>query len=449
MHPPTTLGAHRRPRRALPIAMAVTMVWAAAFVVATRAADEAGASHFRANQTTWVRTAPDTVEITIINAYRGDYFSITGVGDTFSEPVINFGDGTNARPTFEVIGYDAANDIATGRAVVSHTYADPSQQYWLVQNDCCRLSSSNGHVNNPDGYQHQRTLVDLSVPSSPSSTISPIVGCPTDAECRFTVPAAANGAGTIAYRLAENTADMNNTGFDQPAGASIDATTGLYSWDTTGATLNSDPDGPTYYSTQVIIETHDASGEPTGSIAVDFFIQIGGANSNQPPTFVAPTPADATVIEVLVDAEFVLPFAAEDVDEDHIQLGVLNQPTGAVFTQNTDDHGSATGTFTWTPDALGDTYIILTAVDSNGLSATQRTVTLRVVDELTEPEDPETPGPEDPETPDLEEPEVSLPGSPDEPNGGDPGATPADGAGSPGHNAPAATPVSGSPNYTG
>src|SRR5206468_8050957 len=57
-----------------------------------------------------------------------------------------------------------------------------------------------------------------------------------------------------------------------PNAASI-SSTGLYTWDTTGATLGP-PGFNTLYSTQVTIEDLDAAGNVKSKVAVDFFIQL-------------------------------------------------------------------------------------------------------------------------------------------------------------------------------
>ena len=82
-------------------------------------------------------------------------------------------------------------------------------------------------------------------------------------------------------------------GFTQPAGATINASNGLYQWNTTGAVLA--PSGPTYYSTQVIVE-NVVAGVVVSKTPVDFFIRLGSGSTNQQPVFVAPTPADGSVI---------------------------------------------------------------------------------------------------------------------------------------------------------
>ncbi|HET8931165.1 MAG TPA: hypothetical protein VFN21_10950 [Acidimicrobiales bacterium] len=367
----TRSGRAARRARLTTLTAAATLIAASLFAMDVGDADEAEASHFRANQTTWVKTGTDTVRFTLTNSWRASYYPVDEVGDTFDDGTFDFGDGTDETITWEAIAIDSVNDIVTATAVFDHTYATTGP-FWAAQDNCCRLGSGNGHINNSGGNIHMRTYVDLSQPSSLSSAVSPIVGCPADSVCNFTLPASNPTSGTTSFRLA-GAADGFNV---QPPGASVDPVTGLYTWDTTGVAMSADP-LPTFYSTQVIVESWDGQ-TLTGSIAVDFFLQVGGSTTNQAPIFVAPTPADGVPIEGSVGVPLTFTVAATDADDDHIVLGIVNLPAGATFTQTVDDHGSATGEFTWTPTAVGDTWVILTAMDSQGLSATQRLIPLHI-----------------------------------------------------------------------
>jgi hypothetical protein len=92
------------------------------------------------------------------------------------------------------------------------------------------------------------------------------------------VPATDPDGDTLRFRL--STAPEADTGaFTQPGppsapnAASIDPTSGVYTWNTNGATL-----GPvalnTLYSTQVTIEERDGQANLKGKVAIDFFIQL-------------------------------------------------------------------------------------------------------------------------------------------------------------------------------
>ena len=89
--------------------------------------------------------------------------------------------------------------------------------------------------------------------ASPIGLVPPIVDCPVEAVCAFSVPASDPDNQPMRWRLATGVeAGGFVGGFTQPAGAAIDAATGVYTWDTHGALLASS--GSTFYSTQVMIE---------------------------------------------------------------------------------------------------------------------------------------------------------------------------------------------------
>lgn len=365
-------AARTRAKRIAVASLIATLVIAATLAsLSTSSPTPAEASHFRADQTTWRRTAPDSVEFTLTTSFRASYFGIVAPGETFSEGVLDFGDGNSAGITWTALTVDAANDVVTGRAVIPHTYADPGP-FTATHSNCCRLGAGNGHINNPDGNIVMRTLVDLSTSGSPQSAISPIVACPADALCSFTVPAVHPDGGPLTFRLADGSDGFGN----QPSGATIDPSTGRYSWDTTGVTVNADP-MPTFYSTQVIVEKV-SGGVVVGRIAVDFFIRIGGVGNA--PYFDPPTPADGAVINGTVGSPITFDAHAHDDDDDVITMGILNLPTGASYVQDATPAGHGEATFLWTPTEVGETFVVLTAVDATGLAATQRAITLRVDD---------------------------------------------------------------------
>ena len=97
----------------------------------------------------------------------------------------------------------------------------------------------------------------------PVSTMPPIVTCPKNGICTFPIPASDPDNDTLTCRLSTSTEAGGSTGFDQPGppnapnAASVNNLTGVYTWNTTGATIK--PSGTTYYSTQVTIEDRDGS----------------------------------------------------------------------------------------------------------------------------------------------------------------------------------------------
>jgi uncharacterized repeat protein (TIGR01451 family) len=364
----------------VPIAVSVALALLIASVVTLIIqASPVLASHYRANQITWMETATNTAEFELTGSWRMSFFfgSTPAVGDTFQPDCIAYGDGFSDCPTYSVTSTDALNDIVSGEAMTTHTYTGTGPFVASILN-CCRLSGPQ-HVNNPDGSVQFATTVDFEdTVASPVSSISPIVDCPINSLCQFTVPALDPDGQGLRWRLA--TSDEAGGDFAQPGpphatnAALIDSATGLYSWDTTGATLN-EAGGDTYYSTQVIIENFVGTSV-VSSIAVDFFIRLS-TSTNQAPVFVDPTPADSTVINTTVGSVVSFSTAASDPDSgDVVTLGMLGKPAAATY--STVSANPATGSFSWTPTASGSVILTLIAQDQNGLGATQRSIVINV-----------------------------------------------------------------------
>lgn len=338
----------------------------------------ASGSHYRANQLNWHQTTGNTVEFHFTGSWRCTFFFVPcspSVGDTFSVGGLEPGDGSFLDLQITVTAVDLANDVVSGESHVTHTYSGPGP--WTASHvSCCRLSSSDGHMNNGDGSVRFETVVDLGQTSeSPVSLIAPIVDCPIDALCSFTVPAVDPDGQGLNWRFATDLeASGAPGGFAQPPGATINATTGLYQWNTTGAPLA--PSGDTFYSTQIVVE-NVAGGVVVTKTPVDFFIRLGTGSSNAQPVFVAPTPADGSVIDGTVGSEMTFSVAATDPDAgDTVTLGMLGQPAGSSYA--TTPGNPATGAFSWTPAAPGDYLITLTAADQAGLGAVPRGIILRI-----------------------------------------------------------------------
>lgn len=340
-------------------------------VVATAlTAKPAEATHYRSAQLSWEKGSSSNQAIfksTI--GLRHSFYGNPAVGSTVYDGV-NFGDGSSANVAHKVVLVDQANDWMLVEGTTSHTYA-AAGPYTASVDTCCRLSGPS-HINNPDGNFTLRAKVDFAATmASPESSISPIVDCQKNATCNFVVPATdADGQG-ISYRLATSSDGFNN----QPIGATIDSNSGVYSWNTTGATLA--PSGyDTYYSTQVVIQNLDSNGNVVAKTPVDFFIRLTDtASTNNAPEFDLPTPADGKIFDTEVGSEVAFDVAAHDDDSgDQVTLNVANKPSGATFI--TTAANPASGRFSWTPSSTGSTILTITAQDQKGLGATQRSVTI-------------------------------------------------------------------------
>jgi uncharacterized repeat protein (TIGR01451 family) len=343
------------------------------------------ASHFRSTQLNWTRLGPTTAEFELTTSAELTFFpGLPRIGDSIKPIFVSLGDAfpfpSRVEPELTVVFVDVANNYLIAEGSFRHTYAGTGP-YTAAAEDCCRLKAES-HINNPEGGIRVESLVNLAAATgSAVSSIQPIVDCPRNGICSFVVPAVAPNGGTLRYRMSNPTEAADPMrGFVQPGppyapnSATIDPTTGLYRWDTNGATVNAA--GDTLYSTQVAIETVVGS-TVVAKTAVDFFIRLNPAAVNQPPAFLAGTPADGATVNMLRGQTLIFEAAANDPNlSDLVTLTILGLPPSAAFT--TTPANPAHGTFTWTPTTAGSTILTLGARDQTGLGATPRSLTIQV-----------------------------------------------------------------------
>ncbi len=390
-------GSHNRVVRRTALSAVMALV-VAMLALLTFGAGPAQATHFRANQLTW-HQVPGTndVEFHISGAWRCTGFfancltSPPAANTTIPSPapstglttgVLDTGHNGLQTPSFKVVSVDVANDVVVGEAHFTYNYPGTQMGPWNVRfGECCRLSGP-AHRNNPDGDMRVTSIVDLTQTSaSPESSMTPVVDCKVNVKCQFSVPAFDPDGHQLRYRMATAAEAAQTTGFVQPGppfatnSATIDPSSGLYSWNTAGVQLNPNPGGQTYYSTQVIVEELVGTTVVTKT-AVDFFIRINNTPNAQ-PVFVAPTPADGTIINTTVGSNVSFDVQATDADtNDTVTPGIVNKPAAATFTPVAGN--PATASFSWTPSSAGSVVMNLTAQDQNGLGAVQRSITINV-----------------------------------------------------------------------
>jgi hypothetical protein len=391
-------------------AVAVTALWAVA------GASVASATHFRYGHYNWKpASTANTIEFTLQNSFRRDGYSCVdpttgtpstppsptpctgpggfpGIGDVFQETVggtvFNTGDGGQiGSPAgallYKVTSIDPANNwlfalaldpqsLPSADTTISYTYSAPGN-YTAFTDSCCRISQvapPNAHINNPDGPYRVETTVNVgSGNSSPVSALPPIVICPIGAVCSFQVPGADPNGDNVRFRL--STSAEAGGGFNQPGppqapnGASI-SSSGLYSWDTTGATLGATGSN-TLYSTQVTIEDLDGTGAVKSKSALDYLIQLvscppGGC---QPPEITPPPgtqPVCNTTQPVSVGGTLTFTVSASHPSSaESVTLNVAGLPPGATMSPQLPTSGNpVSSTFTWTPGQadLGTTVVV-------------------------------------------------------------------------------------------
>ena len=288
---------------------------------------------------------------------------------------------------------------------VTHTYASAGT-YTANIDSCCRISASaapNEHINNPgDGYE-TRNVVDVgSQDSSATSSLPPFVSCAINAVCSFFVPGSDPDGDPLNFRMS-TASEAGDPGFDQPGppdatnAASINASTGQYTWDTNGATLAANSSNNTLYSTHVTIESLDGSSNVKGSVALDFMIKLIVGSGESPVFDIPPTPDDAGGSDC-AGTHSVSPggtvgytVQASDADSgDTVTLNATGVPPGATHSPTLSTTGNPVSTtFSWTPTAaqVGTHVVSYTATDD----ASQQTLCSQTISVSTDVTATETP----------------------------------------------------------
>lgn len=353
----------------------------------------ASASHFRYGQINWQPDATSDVSFEIQQVWRRDFTSncrdpntlasvpCSGVdgypedGDFIFTGGFQFGDGAGESVLLEVTSVDPITNSIFGTASITHTYGVLGD-YTAFFESCCRIGGfgvglGQVHVNNPDGGFRVETTVNVGTGnSSPTSTIPSIVVCPEDGDCNFFVPGV-DPEDPVTFRLSTPAeADWSSTfsgqqPFTQPVGATINPTTGQYSWDTTG--IFKDPLLDTYYSTQVTIE--DDQGSKT---AVDFLVQL--IEEDLSPPFFSGAPGSALVCGTIQNVDVGDPltfdvYASDNDVGDIVALTVSNLPPSASMSPDLPLGGNPVASvFNWTPASAdaGSYVVVFQARSSSG-----------------------------------------------------------------------------------
>lgn len=213
--------------------------------------------------------------------------------------------------------------------------------------------------------------------ASPVSALPPIVTCPIEGDCVFHVPAADRDGDPIRFRLsAPNEIGMAQPGPPHaPHPARIDAASGLYRWDTRGATLTSDPvSAPnTLYSTQVMIEEIAGDGNLKSRVPIDFFIRLIKEAGSVPRFDPSSAPSCNSTLLATPGVPFTLSVQASDPDpEQQVDLNAIGLPIDAITMPSLPARGNPVSSiFTWTPTASQEGVMVMNfiATDTTGLQA--------------------------------------------------------------------------------
>jgi uncharacterized repeat protein (TIGR01451 family) len=333
---------------------------------------ECSATHFRFGHFNWEPTGnPGEVQFHLVNAFRRSGYAGSATdgfprtGDIITEAVgatsFMFGDGqSTATLQYRVIAFSQPENWIVGEALqpgttspgLRHTYAAAVAYNNVGINTCCRLTSLN---NRSDGtYILSTRVTPRDGNRSPVSSLVPIVVVQQSSTATFSVPAADPDGDRLRWRL--STAAEAGGG-PHPPNLAIDPDTGIATWNNVAL----DTTNP--WTTQIIIEDLDSSGDVKSRTPVDFFLRI---TTVTPPTCTVnpPGPFDVAVntpISFIITGSHPDPGAAVTLNSGGLPAGAVTVPslpaTGPSGVQ---------ARFNWTPTQVGTHQIVFSATGNDG-----------------------------------------------------------------------------------
>jgi PKD repeat protein len=296
-----------------------------------------------------------------------------GTGDIIRETIapggsaLKFGDGTStgvlhflvtstnaSATTIEDWIFVVALDPATGAPNIVKNYAGAGP-YTADNYDCCRID---GLRNSGDNYGVQTLVTPGTGARSALSNLPPIVNVPQGGVRTWNVPTTSPDGRTLRWSLSN---PATTVGGAQPAGMSIDANTGVVSWNTDGRTLG-------YYWSNVTIEEL-AGAVVVGRVAVDYLVRLVAAGTaNDPPYFTAPAFCGSSTSGTVGQPISFAVTTADPNAADVVTLVASGVPAGATFNPPAPAN-PISALFSWTPATTGPRVITFIATDPHGAQA--------------------------------------------------------------------------------
>jgi hypothetical protein len=324
---------------------------------------DVNATHFRYGTMEWNRSSTTSTAVTfrLNQVWRSDF--PWGVPLTLGATIPNvgtlaFGDGTSALVSIVVTSINSSGNWFSGTATVNHTYPALGT-YTANFSNCCRLS---GLENNADQTFRVESTMNLSTAlgnlASPVSTLLPIVFVPGNTTYSFHIPSVEPNGETVVYSLSTG-AQMGGGSNVQPTGFSVNASTGMATFTTSGVTIGD------LFNASVRIT--DSKGAAT---TVDFLMQIA-AQVNIPYFDYAITPANNFTYNLQPGQPLTFNVNARDNDlGDVLTMASTALPSGALWAAQTGTN-PANRVFTWTPTVaqLGSYIVGFQASDNTGATS--------------------------------------------------------------------------------
>ncbi|MGH2808434.1 MAG: PxKF domain-containing protein [Actinomycetota bacterium] len=318
-------------------------------IVAT--APPAAATHFRYRDLTWKRVSGSTVEFTMRIADRRSYHGAPSAGQSWTEHINNFGDGTSGTLTGRIISVNLVDDWLLAEVKGTHTY--PHEGPFTVQwESCCTLSSLR---NSPDSSLKARAVVDLRGGNdySPRTSISPIVNVQPGEVRSFRIPAFDDDGDRLSFRLGTQQESLTTN----PPDLTVERDTGIITWDARNKL-------PGLWITTVVVSDGRGAEEQ-----ITFLLKLATTFDPHAPSWVEPTPPDRSIF--LASSSFTV--AAKDPEGQAVQITKIGDAAGLECRSDPHDPG-VTAVRCDVDVARSDfAFITFDAQDPNGNSAGLRT----------------------------------------------------------------------------
>ncbi|WP_083921231.1 beta strand repeat-containing protein [Cytophaga aurantiaca] len=313
------------------------------------------ATHFRYGTMSWEKVSgvsSNTYRITVSQAWRKSFFPGVVLGGTVNTGTLELGDGTTTAVQLNVTSINPTDDWFYGQFVYIKTYPPiPTvRDYTLRFAGCCRISTLK---NAADGDYLSTSVINVGTTNnSPVITVNPIKTAQINTITTIPVGYSEPDGDPVTYRLA-TAAEMGAANYVLPAGTTINATSGIVTFNGNGKLLNEQ------YALGIIVS------DGKTSVLADLIVSMV-AQSTPPKFDYGVTPVDGNVFQIAPGQNLSFGVKAFDTDPGStVFLTAVGLPIGSSFPFVNPANPVAT-TFSWTPAAtqFGTFVINFTATDN-------------------------------------------------------------------------------------
>ena len=336
----------------------------------------ASASHFRFGHLSWQRAggqqASNTVEITVVEAWRAGTF---GVGDiTYTFDYNNESFTTAGATQIGTLTDITGEQYELHRRIITHTF--PSNGVYTVASaPTFRLNTLE---NAPVSQATLKLVLDIRPGNTGTpATLSPVIlQLPIDSTNSVAIPLVDPDGDPFSVRMAS----IAESGI--PTIATIGTnqltvtTNGVLNWNTTGGAVSN------RYAIQLAIEENHPGFTTTGHVPLEFIIELISVAANERPNCTGPVGAQTAA----VGTPFQATVSASDPEGQPLTVTAQQLPPGAVVnpTDGSSINSGGNVDIEWVPGEaqLGQSFSIVLVFTDNGGLQTNCSFTVSVSSQL-------------------------------------------------------------------